>query len=266
MSPRSKSKQMESWFEEIGINEVIGYTPINKLDITDSLIINKNESIIKGEEMTIKNLNILIENLGNSRKIANACGNLNELIKAIKDFDECGLKHTANNAVIGEGIVDAEILVMGEAPGAQEDLEGRPFCGDSGKLLDLMLSSIGLSRSKNIFITNTVFWRPPANRKPTNQELVMCLPFIERIISFIKPKLILMVGSVSSSNLTGQNIPMSELRKKPHEYSNQYLKHMVNCFSIFHPAFLLRQPSQKKTTWFDLLNIKEFIVSNNIKN
>lgn len=238
-------KQMLEWYKEIGVDEVISDAPVNNFTYNPSI-----------EPMLKKST---------SREIADNAQNIEELFSAIQEFNGCALKENATNTVVGEGNTEAEILLIGEAPGAQEDKEARPFCGDSGKLLDLMLGSIGLSRHKNVFITNNIFWRPPANRRPSTEELSICLPFLERMISLINPKLIIMVGSVAASNLTGFNYNMSRFREDRIEYNNIYLSNPIKTITIFHPAYLLRQPYQKKVAWFDLLKVEDFIKSNNIK-
>ncbi|OJV14060.1 MAG: hypothetical protein BGO27_01050 [Alphaproteobacteria bacterium 33-17] len=191
--------------------------------------------------------------------------NIQDLFEYINKFDGCSLKEFATNTVMYDGTIGAEILLIGEAPGAQEDLEGRPFCGQSGQLLDLMLKSIGLDRNKNVFITNNVFWRPPANRKPTDDELDICRPMLEKIIALINPKIIIAVGSVAAQNLTQKNYNMNQFREKPFEYINKYLKGPIKTYTIFHPAYLLRQPSQKKIMWFDLIKIEKILKNSNIK-
>lgn len=188
--------------------------------------------------------------------------NLEELKKAITSFDGCDLKKTATNIVFGDGYIDAKIMLIGEAPGAEEDEQGIPFCGDSGKLLDNMLASIGLSREKNVYITNTIFWRPPANRRPTKEEIALCRPFVEQHIALVKPKLLILVGSTAVSSLLGDSLEISKIRQEYYSYTNEYLAEPISTTAIFHPAYLMRQPSQKKQAWYDLLKIKEFISKN----
>ncbi len=188
--------------------------------------------------------------------------NLDELKKAVMSFDGCDLKKTATNVVFGDGASDAKIMLIGEAPGAEEDEQGVPFCGDSGKLLDNMLASIGLSREKNVYITNTIFWRPPANRRPTKEEIAVCRPFVEQHIALIKPELLILVGSTAVSSLIGSDLEISKIRQEYYSYTNEYLSDHIPTTAIFHPAYLMRQPSQKKQAWYDLLKIKEFISKN----
>ena len=185
------------------------------------------------------------------------CNNLIELRQAVESFEGLSIKKTATNTVFADGNPDADIMAIGEAPGANEDEEGIPFCGMSGKLLDQVLASINLTRAKNLYITNSLFWRPPGNRKPTLEENAVCLPFVEKHIAIVKPKLILLVGSTAASALLNSTETISRLRSKFYQYSNIYLESPIPVAVIFHPSYLLRQPLQKKTVWFDLLKIKK---------
>ncbi|MES2215045.1 MAG: uracil-DNA glycosylase [Pseudomonadota bacterium] len=177
----------------------------------------------------------------------------------VMSFDLCALKHTATNTVFGDGAIDASIMIIGEAPGATEDAEGIPFCGESGKLLDNMLASIGLSRKTNVYITNTAFWRPPGNRRPSDEEIEQCRPFVEEHIAIIDPKLLILVGSTAVESLLGKHLQISKIRQEHYHYTNKCLTRSITTTALFHPAYLLRQPMQKKTTWYDLLKIKEFL-------
>ncbi len=199
-----------------------------------------------------------------SRTIADKANTLEELKKAVENFDGCELKKFANNTVFSDGSQNAKILLIGEAPGATEDEKGIPFCGESGILLDKMLETIGLSREQNIYITNTIFWRPPANRRPTPEEIEICKPFVEKHISLLAPELIILVGGTATASMLGKKENISDIRKNYFSYTNQYLKKPILTTALFHPAFLLRQPSKKKDTWFDLLKIRDYLQEKNI--
>jgi uracil-DNA glycosylase family 4 len=197
----------------------------------------------------------------NARQLADKITTLDDLYATLKDFNGCSLKQTATNTVIFDGTSETDVMLIGEAPGSQEDEKGIPFCGDSGKLLDLILQSIGLSRKQNIYITNTIFWRPPANRRPTELEVAICRPFLEKHISLIKPKLLILVGSTALTALLGQEKQITKVRTQYYEYTNRYLPKPLTATAIFHPAYLLRQPMKKKDTWFDMLAIRKFLNS-----
>ena len=179
---------------------------------------------------------------------------MEQLRENLQAFDGCALKKTAMNTVFGVGPKDAPIMFIGEAPGADEDRQGIPFVGVSGQLLDKMLSFIGVSREKNAYISNIIPWRPPGNRKPSTLEIELCLPFILRHIELVNPKIIVCVGGTSVTSLlqTGETIT----RVRGQWRSLKIGSREIPLMPIFHPAFLLRSPAYKKTTWQDLLELK----------
>lgn len=192
-----------------------------------------------------------------AKELALACKTVEELEAVVRSFEGCMLKKTATNTVFSAGNRQAKIMLIGEAPGANEDLEGIPFCGESGKLLDSMLNTIGISRAHNLYITNTLFWRPPGNRRPTEEELAVCAPFVIRHIELIAPKFIILCGSTATNSILTTAEPISRLRRQFHRYSPPYAAgEFIKTAVIFHPSYLLRQPSQKRLMWEDLLKIK----------
>lgn len=192
-----------------------------------------------------------------STHLAQACKTLDELKAAIAGYDGCALKTFATRTVFGDGNPEARILVIGEAPGEDEDRQGKPFVGVSGKLLDAMLGAVGLSRETNVFITNIVFWRPPGNRKPTAEEVVQCMPFVQRIIEIMDPVQLLVVGGASASAILANAQGITKLRGKWFEYESPGLSRPVPVMATFHPAYLLRSPNQKRLAWKDLLVFKQ---------
>ncbi|MGC0371980.1 MAG: hypothetical protein DGJ47_000683 [Rickettsiaceae bacterium] len=194
-----------------------------------------------------------------ARELANKAQTIDELYEMVKSFDGCSLKEFASNTVFGQGPQDSPVVIVGEAPGAKEDEQGVPFCGESGILLDAMLKTIGISRQENAYITNTIFWRPPANRRPTVTEIEICRPFVEKHIALKKPKLIILVGSTAAASLIGKDESISEIRQNNYSYTNPYITEPVCTTALFHPAYLLRQPMQRKNTWYDLLKIKDLL-------
>jgi DNA polymerase len=197
-----------------------------------------------------------------ARELANNAKNLQELQKTVENFDGLSIKKMANKCVFAEGNTNSEVMLIGEAPGANEDQEGRPFCGVSGQLLDKILGFAGYSRAENCYITNTVFWRPPGNRKPLPEEIEICKPFVEKHIELLDPKIIILVGGTATYTILNDKSSVSLLRKTVQYYHNPYSGKKIPCFAVYHPSYLLRQPSQKKNMWFDLLKIKKFIASN----
>lgn len=194
-----------------------------------------------------------------TRLIAENAKNLDELREAVNSFKGLSITKTATNTVFSDGNPTAKIMMVGEAPGAEEDAQGIPFCGASGKMLDQMFSYIGLERTKNFYITNTVFWRPPGNRRPTPEELAVCLPFVEKHISLIKPKLIILVGGTAIASLMDSNVGITKMRGQFYDYSNCYLDKPIKTTAVFHPSYLLRSPGQKRIAWKDLLMLKEYM-------
>ena len=191
----------------------------------------------------------------NAPGLAAAAGSLDELRAALAGFDECPLKATATNLVFGDGNPEAPIVLIGEAPGADEDRIGRPFVGRAGKLLDRMLAAIGRDRT-SAYITNILFWRPPGNRQPTAGEIAACLPFVERHIELLAPEVLVFLGGTAAKTLLARNEGIMRLRGKWFDYSTPGLSRPVPAMATFHPAYLLRSPGQKRAAWQDLLAIK----------
>lgn len=183
---------------------------------------------------------------------------LENLAREIRNFEGCKLKRFATNTVVGEGTPNAKILIIGEAPGEAEDINGVPFCGRSGQLLENALRRFKLFRNKNFYITNSVFWRPPGNRKPEDEELSVCRPFLERMIKIINPELVICVGSVAIYNATLLNESISKMRQK--EFLFRFLHESdekLKVIAFYHPSYLLRSPAKKREAYLDLLWLKK---------
>lgn len=188
-------------------------------------------------------------------KSAAACQTLEELRTAIEAFEDCALKHTAMSTVFADGTPNAAVMFVGEAPGADEDRQGKPFVGAAGRLLDRMLAHIGLSRSENAYISNILPWRPPGNRKPTSEEITLCLPFIRRHIELAAPRLLVLLGGTAASALLGTSQGITRLRGRWQSLALDSSE--IDTLPIFHPAYLLRQPRAKAEAWRDLLSLEE---------
>ncbi|MBY0423248.1 MAG: uracil-DNA glycosylase, partial [Parvularculaceae bacterium] len=171
----------------------------------------------------------------------------------------CPLKAGARTTVFADGVWGADLLVIGEAPGRDEDLAGRPFVGRAGQLLDRMLAAIGRRRAENALISNVVFWRPPGNRTPTQLEIAVCKPFVERLVELTKPKAVMLAGGVpTQALLLLPGITRARGQWRTLTTSSGY---SVPALPIFHPAFLLRQPAQKRFAWADLLTLEHRLTS-----
>lgn len=190
-----------------------------------------------------------------ARDAAQAAGTLDALRAAIEAFEGCPLKITATNTVFADGVVGAPVMFVGEAPGADEDREGKPFVGVSGQLLDRMLASIGMDRAENAYISNILPWRPPGNRPPTTAEMAICLPFIQRHIELAAPKILILVGGTSAKALLDRKEGITRLRGKWLDWQSPSGM-VIPTLATYHPAFLLRSPSQKVNAWKDLLALK----------
>ena len=207
------------------------------------------------------NFNLIYNNKAINRYIkdnfeisADKVNNLEKLKKSIQNINNCSLKDNAKNMVFSDGNPKSKIMLIGEAPGANEDEEGLPFVGRAGVLLDKMLSAINLNRGK-VYISNIINYRPPENRKPTDEEIQRYLPFITKHIEIINPKILVLLGSTAMNALIGSEVVISKMRGKWIE------KKFGNCKTsviiTFHPAFLMRQPAQKKMAWIDLKLIRD---------
>jgi DNA polymerase len=191
-----------------------------------------------------------------AKALAAACADLPALAAAIAAFDGCPLKtQGARQAVVSRGPADAPLMIIGEAPGADEDLQGQPFVGRAGQLLDRMLKAAGLL--DRAFVTNTVFWRPPGNRTPTPQEQAVCAPFLERAVALVQPKMLLLVGGASAKSMLRRDEGILSLRGRWFEWTSSDGQSELPALPTLHPAFLLRQPAAKKKAWTDMLMVSE---------
>jgi uracil-DNA glycosylase family 4 len=234
------------WYKEMGVDTFYDDSPVNRA--------------AAAKQTKAVNSNISQVITGSSRELADKAETLADLELAVRKFEQCSIKKTALNTVFADGKAGAKIMFIGEAPGANEDKEGIPFCGQSGKLLNNILLSIALKR-EDVYITNTVFWRPPGNRRPTSEEIEMCRPFVEKHVALLNPKVIILVGSTAVESLLGSKVSMHQLRDEFYEYKNSYLKQSIKTAVIFHPSYLLRQPSKKKLMWYDMLRIKQLLAN-----
>ena len=187
-----------------------------------------------------------------SRKLAAACRTLDELRSALEAFEGCALKATAANLVFADGNPDAAIMLVGEAPGADEDRQGLPFVGVSGRMLDRMLGFIGLDRSTT-YIANMLYWRPPGNRTPTDQEVAACLPFVRRQIELVSPRILVLVGGRAAGSLLGTNKGITRIRGQWFEHESPGLDSPIPVLPTFHPAYLLRNSANKRLAWRDMI-------------
>ena len=234
-------------------------------NVPDDIQQNKAEISIEGATQDVP--------LGykSNNHIENAIKNLNKLttfealVDEIKNYYGCKLKLHAKNDVIFDGRIDTKIMLIGEAPGETEDIKGIPFCGQSGMLLRKAIGYIGLSTDKNLLITNTIYWRPPMNRKPDETEILQCLPFLYKMIDIVKPKIIILCGATAISTILKTNGKVSDIVGKFNNTPKLILDDLnvdienIPTFSLYHPSYLIRNPSMKKVFWQHLLVLKKYI-------
>ena len=252
MTKQINIKEALDWYIWAGVVETCGdFACIEENKTTTEPIIRKEENIQPVKQ------NLESSAVKNAKDLCNSISTLSELFEALNKFNGCNLKNTAASTVIGEGNHNADIMFIGEAPGADEDKMGKPFVGKCGKLLDKMLSAIDLNRD-DCYITNVLPWRPPGNRTPTDDELAICLPFLKKQIELIKPKVIVLLGGIALKSLMDSNDSISRTRGKWLEYECEANKSICT-IATYHPSFLLRSSSQKSRAWADFLRLKNKI-------
>jgi len=253
-------KEVLDWYIWAGVNETCGDFVCLSENKEASLTELKAFSSASKEQSSFKTHPSPLQTsanytVKNARDICAKATTLQELREITANFQGCNLKKTAAHTVFGDGAENARIVLVGEAPGADEDRIGRPFVGRCGKLLDKMLASIGVER-QNCFITNVLPWRPPGNRPPTDDEIAVCMPFLKRQIELISPDYLLLLGGVAFKSLMETQDTISRARGKWFEYSLESGK-TVQVLATYHPSFLLRSSAQKAKAWADLLRLKK---------
>jgi uracil-DNA glycosylase family 4 len=193
---------------------------------------------------------------GEARRLAATAQSLDQLRGILEAYDGCGLKHRATQLVFADGNPEAKIMLIGEAPGAEEDRQGKPFVGRSGQLLDRMLGAIGLDRTQ-VYIVNTVPWRPPGNRTPTPEEMELCLPFLHRQVELVAPRLVLTLGGPAMQTVFRTSAGIIKMRGQWQDVTIG--THAVPALPTLHPAYLLRNPAAKQQAWRDLLSFRSRI-------
>ena len=224
---------------------------IEKSKIQDFLNQQKN---LFGNELFFQSAEQINNDLDSVYQLQSSSDNLNQYCNSIALCQECSLGGTRNNFVFGVGDSNAELMLVGEAPGEEEDQEGEPFVGRSGKLLNKILAAIGKSRLEGVYITNVLKCRPPNNRDPLSSEVDKCEPYLLKQVGMIKPKLILALGKVAARTLLKKDIPLKEMRGTIYDYYDTPLK------VTYHPATLLRNPDFKKLAWDDFKWVRDYLI------
>ncbi len=260
MNKQIDIKELLDWYIFAGVTETCGDEVCLNCDKGEKeKIITPN--LIEKTTTPVSVKNIIQSNASkNAKDVCNKANSIDELLDILLKFNGCTLKNSAASTILGDGNRNADIMLIGEAPGADEDRIGKPFVGRCGKLLDKMLEAIEVKR-EDCYITNILPWRPPGNRAPTDDELAICLPFLMKQIELIKPKYILLLGGIALKSVMDTPDSISKTRGKWLEYK---LKdgQSINVLATFHPSYLLRSSSQKSKAWIDLLRLKKKIEEN----
>ena len=239
------------WQIELGATEAIEEKPVNRYELPDKPAAKKKaaETSVAPRAAAVADKTDVVEE---ARKAARGAQDLDQLRAALAGFQHCELKRGARNLVFSDGVAGAKVMIIGEAPGREEDMQGRPFVGRAGQLLDRMLGAIDMGRdhqSDPVYITNVVPWRPPQNRDPSSEEIAMMRPFVERHIALAKPEVLVIMGNISAQALLGKR-GITRLRGQWAEAIG------VPALPMFHPAYLLRNTSAKREAWADLLSLQ----------
>jgi DNA polymerase len=265
------------WHIDNGVDMAIGDVPVNRMLRPESLAnprVAANEPMMaplpKAAPAAVPSGSFNTQKQ-KAIEAARACMTLEDLQAAIRAYDGLDVKRTATNMVFADGNKDARVMMIGEAPGADEDRQGLPFVGVSGQLLDKMFACIGLARANPdgkdaLYISNILNWRPPGNRTPTEAEIALALPFIERHIAIVRPQFLVLAGAVSAKSLLNMDQSISKLRGKLYDYKFvtpgigdglEPFKASPKVLPTYHPSFLLRTPVQKRKAWQDLLTLAQ---------
>ncbi|MBI3441159.1 MAG: uracil-DNA glycosylase [Proteobacteria bacterium] len=251
--------QLLQWYIEVGADEAIGIEPIDRIGIVEKQAAPTAAVLPIASTPSPSHAPAIgaIEFLNTAKTLASAAQTLEELKTALESFQGISLKRTATQMVFADGIQTAKVMLVGEAPDADEDRIGRPFVGVRGQLLDNMLASIGLSREQNVYITNVVNWYPPGNRALSDTEVTLSLPFIQRHIELVRPTVLIYVGGVAAKALLQTRQSITALHGKWKEYSSEGLPSAIPSMALFHPDYLLASPAQKALAWADLLALRK---------
>lgn len=247
--------QILKWYNLAGVDEICGEEAHNYLATQPTSDAAKTNV----DNTQYRPATTLLAQAGSAacmsaRELCKEAQTLDDLKALVENFDGCALKFSANSTVFGYGNPQAEVMIIGEAPGADEDRIGEPFVGRSGHLLDKMLQAIHIRR-EDCYITNILPWRPPGNRTPTDGEVAVCLPFLRRQIELIKPKVIFLLGGSAANAVLNNNDSISKLRGHFNDYQTDSGT-VIPALASFHPAYLLRSSGQKAKAWADLLRLQ----------
>ena len=252
-TPHTSPHELLAFYVEAGVDEAIGFDPIDRFSLPPPVAAPPAAVMTAASPVAAAPSNLAIT----SAQLAAHCTSLDELRQAMDQFQALPLRQAAMHTVFADGNPAAPIMLIGEAPGHEEDVQGIPFVGRSGKLLDRMLASIGLDRSNDTYITNVLPWRPVDNRTPSVDEVVACLPFLKRHIELVGPRLVLLLGGVAAQAVLDSTSGITRLRGHWHSLALPGLAQPVPALPTFHPSYLLRTPAGKRLAWRDLIQVRK---------
>ena len=253
--PPPTVRQLLAFYLEAGVDCALNEEPVNRLADSDAAPVPPPVEVVKAISAAAVSIPrpepppLAEAAISSAREAARTAPSLDQLRELMEKFDGCALKATATQLVFADGNPKARVMFVGEAPGRDEDIEGLPFVGRSGKLLDRMIAAIGLDRTK-VYIANVIPWRPPGNRTPTPHETQICLPFIQRQIELVDPDILVTLGNPSTQTLLGTREGIMRTRGKWLDYETG--TRVIRAIPTFHPAYLLRSPAYKRLSWLDL--------------
>jgi uracil-DNA glycosylase family 4 len=252
---RQSALALLRWQIEMGADEVVAEKPVNRLApaVAPTSRAAPPQAALATPPPALAQSPA--EGAQSARLLAVTAQTVAELEALVAAFDGCALKRTATNTVFTDGNPEAALMIIGEAPGAEEDRTGKPFVGRAGQLLDRMLAAIGLDR-QGALITNVIYWRPPGNRTPTAAEIAACLPFVLRLIALVRPRVLALAGGTAAGALLPGGQGITRLRGRWFELAVPGLERPVPTLPMFHPSFLLRAPERKREAWRDLLALR----------
>jgi uracil-DNA glycosylase len=249
-----------AWYEAMGADEAIGEDPVNRFaaEEPDPPVTPAASGREQQPRVVVRPAPSRAPGAPADRTVTGQATTLADLEALVARFDGCSLKRTAKSLCFARGSAEAKVMMIGEAPGRDEDLQGKPFVGRAGQLLDRMLAAIGFGEAE-VYITNTVYWRPPGNRTPTPEEVEACAPFLARQIELLSPKVLVLLGGAATKTILGTSEGIMRLRGKWLTYGCAVGE--VPVLATLHPAYLLRNPAAKRYAWRDLLMLKAAIDS-----
>ncbi len=265
---RIAAADLLGWYSDFGVDEALDADPIDRIALAKlkaqtgsapkpaPVVQEQTAPVARTPAPSRPNVNIQASGeaaIATAREAAKAANNLEELHEALATFEGCGLRRTAKNLCFSAGNPDGRLMLVGEAPGRDEDIQGIPFVGRAGQLLDKMIGAIGMDR-ESVYIANSVYWRPPGNRTPTPAEAAVCRPFIERQIELANPEILMLLGGAAAKSLLDTTQGIMRLRGRWTIFTAGGKE--FRTFPTLHPAYLLRQPGQKRLAWRDLLAVK----------